>query len=635
VVNGTVPDDVVVGNITNPCALRSAPLVPTQHSARKTVLTFRHLRRTRRAHPVRAAVGAAGLACGLFLLPASTRPRLPRVLGVYTGAVCTSVDNSDAQTAQAHAPDTQAYTFDLDFVAPDAVPSRYEAHAATGEAQTLMVNAHVQRNEIAFINDARGAASGANAMEELNPRMRQSDAARVNVQFVNVTVDGLPYVVAVQNKHVAPGGELLCDYGESYWRCMRRAYATKRAIDELVKAEVRRRGRRHVLHDEEEEEDGAPDGSVDEEEEEEVVPPASGATVAPAAAAAPAPAPVLTLAPSLSAGVGRTTSSGAPTSWPLMLLHASGDAGALRAMRSDSSDDIPDRSPRAWPQPHSASRATPRMSAGGAAAGPAVTGAASAGGGAACGTPSPAAGGSTAGGSAERLDAARVALLRLDGSLPPVDDLYTLPFRTSLDLFLERYVRRWRSSVVDAHAHEFAKLLRRYADWLSPAVLRAGWAAELPAGANATALVAALQRGINGAAVKAMWAAYDAEILRTGGVPYELSSDATWHTTLSVLVLRTRKRTARLANLSFLNLNMGADWRDGVLAALQLHDDDDAPAADAATAADAPPRRLCAAPPDVAASLLRAVRTRRRGGMLDVSNACASRVRFGCMPLMR
>jgi hypothetical protein len=646
VVDGKVADDVVVGNITNPCAhthrvrarvLRSllpAPL-PLRHARQQAPLTSQ-LRVARRAHPVRAAVGPSGLVCGLFISPASTRaglgarPRLPRVLGVYTGAVCTSVDNADAQTAQAHAPDTQAYTFDLDFVAPDAVPSRYDAHAATGEAQSLMVNARAQRNEVAFINDARGAASGVNALAEPNPRLRLNDEARVNVRFVNVAVDGLPYVLAVQIKHVAPGGELLCDYGENYWRCMRRAYATKRAIERLVQAALRRHSRRHALHEEEEEEeDAAPAAAddIDEEEEEEeemVVPPAgAAAAAAPPAPAAAAGGPLLALP---SSGVARSTysSGGAPGSWQLMLLQTSGDV-ALRAMRSDASADDDDAadffSPRAAgaERPHSASRATPRMRAGSAATTPAaaaVTGAASAGGG---GAPSPAGGGAGGGGAAAaRLDAARVALLQLDGSLPPVDAVFMLPFRTSLDLFLERSVRRWRSGVVDAHAHELPKLLRRYAAWLAPRVLRADWAAALPPAANAAALVAALRSGIDDDAVAALWAAYDADLLRDGGARYELDGDATWHTTLSVLVLRTRKRTARgAANLSFLNLNMGADWRDGVLAALQLRDDD---------AGGAPRAARCAAPPDVAARLLRAVRTRRRGGLLDVSNARASRV---------
>lgn len=176
--------------------------------------------------------GSEGLVCGLFLSRTAPAYRaLPRVLGVYSGAVRSRVEFDEAVAADPSNPDAQSFSFDLDFATADFWPQ----HATTLERDSVLVDARVQRNEMAFVNDARGCVSRACPLAPgVCAEMHPSDAERISVRFIDVAVGGLPYVVMFQTAHVAPGDELLCDYGAQYWTNIRRAYATRRAVQQLL-----------------------------------------------------------------------------------------------------------------------------------------------------------------------------------------------------------------------------------------------------------------------------------------------------------------------------------------------------------------------------------------------------------------
>ena len=182
---------------------------------------------------MRAVTGPEGLACGLFLSQtAATWRALPRVLGVYSGAVRSRVEFDDAVAADPNNPDVQAFSFDLDFAGADCWPINKLTH----ECDSVLVDARVQRNEMAFVNDARGSVSRLCPLAAgVSAEMALCDAERVSVRFVDVAVGGLPYVVMIQVAHVAPGEELLCDYSVQYWVNIRRAYATRRAVQQLLR----------------------------------------------------------------------------------------------------------------------------------------------------------------------------------------------------------------------------------------------------------------------------------------------------------------------------------------------------------------------------------------------------------------
>jgi SET domain-containing protein len=68
----------------------------------------------------------------------------------------------------------------------------------------LVIDAHVARNAIGYINDYRDFSGR---------RLRQP-----NAQFVAVFVRGWPHIVCVTLMDIAAGEEILVDYGERYWR---------------------------------------------------------------------------------------------------------------------------------------------------------------------------------------------------------------------------------------------------------------------------------------------------------------------------------------------------------------------------------------------------------------------------------
>ena len=153
------------------------------------------------------------------------------MLDVYSGAVRSRVEFDDAVAADPNNPDVQAFSFDLDFPSAETWP----INALTHECDSVLVDARVQRNEMAFVNDARGSVSRLCPLAAgVSAEMALCDAERVSVRFVDVAVGGLPYVVMVQVAHVAPGEELLCDYSVQYWVNIRRAYATRRAVQQLL-----------------------------------------------------------------------------------------------------------------------------------------------------------------------------------------------------------------------------------------------------------------------------------------------------------------------------------------------------------------------------------------------------------------
>jgi hypothetical protein len=138
---------------------------------------------------VRAVTGPDGLACGVFLSKASTRRDLPRVLGVYSGAVRSRVEFDDAVAADPNNPDVQAFSFDLDFPSAETWP----INTLTHECDSVLVDARVQRNEMAFVNDARGSVSRLCPLAAgVSAEMALCDAERVSVRFVDVAVGGLP-----------------------------------------------------------------------------------------------------------------------------------------------------------------------------------------------------------------------------------------------------------------------------------------------------------------------------------------------------------------------------------------------------------------------------------------------------------
>ena len=182
---------------------------------------------------MRAVVGSEGLVCGLFLSRTAPAYRpLPRVLGIYSGAVRSRVEFDEAVAADPNNPDAQSFTFDLDFASN---PDFWPLHSTTMERDSVLVDARVQRNEMAFVNDARGCVSRRCPLAPgVCAEMHRSDADRISVRFIDVAIGGLPYVVMFQTAHVAPGDELLCDYGTQYWTNIRRAYATRRAVQQLL-----------------------------------------------------------------------------------------------------------------------------------------------------------------------------------------------------------------------------------------------------------------------------------------------------------------------------------------------------------------------------------------------------------------
>ena len=137
--------------------------------------------------------GSEGLVCGLFLSRTAPAYRaLPRVLGVYSGAVRSRVEFDEAVAADPSNPDAQSFSFDLDFATADFWPQ----HATTLERDSVLVDARVQRNEMAFVNDARGCVSRACPLAPgVCAEMHPSDVERISVRFIDVAVGGLPYVV--------------------------------------------------------------------------------------------------------------------------------------------------------------------------------------------------------------------------------------------------------------------------------------------------------------------------------------------------------------------------------------------------------------------------------------------------------
>jgi hypothetical protein len=428
------------------------------------------------------------------------------VLGVYSGAVRSRVEFDDAVAADPNNPDVQAFSFDLDFPNSECWP----VNPLTHECDSVLVDARVHRNEMAFVNDARGSVSRLCPLAAgVSAELALCDAERVSVRFVDVAVGGLPYVVMVQVAHVAPGEELLCDYSVQYWVNIRRAYATRRAVQQLLHP---------GLHQ-----------------------PDFAATLPPDRSAPPPHRP-----------------------------RASAPAGCVDDASPDSS--FARRASKHRAGMSAAAQASPAMSGGGA-----------------------------------KLDELRIALLQLDGTMPPVPRALSLPFGVSFDVFFERHIRKWRWELLEAPDEaQLTRLANKLAGWMSPYVLRADWNSRLD-DASAEQLVAALQAGVIKKSVDALWAEAEQAAASSGQALYALEEDANWHDVLTTQVARTRSATARESGLSILQLRNGADWRDAVLGALNI------------TGPGAPP-------PHIARLLMRAIRRRfAGGGLLDLNNARESR----------
>jgi hypothetical protein len=176
--------------------------------------------------------------CGLFSLRDVEASELPRVLGVYAGRVRSYVEAEDAAAERLGSQDaTSDAAFALEFC--DA----WQRDACTGEELALEVDAARSRNLVAYGNDARGVATRVGPFAPGgSPALHPQDAACVNFAFLHVAVDGLPFVVAVQTAPVLAGGELLGDYGRSYWTAVRAASVCElpaRAADAAASCHVR------------------------------------------------------------------------------------------------------------------------------------------------------------------------------------------------------------------------------------------------------------------------------------------------------------------------------------------------------------------------------------------------------------
>jgi hypothetical protein len=557
-------------------------------------------------------MGQAGLVCGLFVSSeGGPAPKLPRVLGVYAGTAITSVAFFEAQSALVLKPEAAGYVFDLDFVDAKCWDSE---DADTRESLSVMVDAYHTRNEMAFINDARGAATGINPLTNRDATLDPADAARLNVEFVNVAYDGLPYVIVIQTRAVPPGGELLCDYDRNYWVVQRRAHACKRFIHDQLR------------------EGGAALAAADARADAgmmsllaAVVAAAEQLNLAPAAAedvpsAAPAAAGVP--APGVAAGAERQLPSWLAVQ-PLTALgrsHSHTPAVAAPRVPLSASQSLSGTADTGTARGRIAIRAVLR----GATAAELQAAARS------------------------LLDGVRIKLLQLDGRLPPVVAAIAPPAGTSCDKFYKTDLPRWRLNVLnstsgsklEAHAREYAK-------WLQPSVLREDWdAAPLQQDSDAAPLqqdldaaplqqdldaaplqlgtcrvetvVDALLRGVNDEEVDSLWDIYDAHMQEgdAGEVRYALADNETWHSVLETLMKRTSPPTWEALHAvdpncgELLTSNGGAaKWRDAAMAALAI-------------------RGAGAAPPHFAARLMHVMRYEKKyGGLLKANAASKSWVR--------